>query len=127
MLRTLVGEHTRSWDLKLATAEFTYNTTMNRTREKSPHKIIYCFRPRQSIDLIPISDHIKASEYVSSFASHVHDLYKKVIDKIAQSNAKYKLRADVRKKFKIFNVGNYVNVRICPERFAHRTVKNTCS
>ena len=39
LLRTLVGEQTGSWDLKLATAEFAYNTTMNRTTDKSPHKI----------------------------------------------------------------------------------------
>jgi len=46
LLRTLVGEHTGSWDLKLATAEFAYNTTMNRTTGKSSHEIVYGFRPR---------------------------------------------------------------------------------
>ena len=28
LLRTLVGEHTRSWDLKLVIVEFAYNTTV---------------------------------------------------------------------------------------------------
>ena len=79
---------------------------MNKTTCKSPHEIVYSFRSRQPIDLIPMSDHIRASNFTSSFASHVH---KKVIDTIAQSNDKYKLRADVRKGFKIFNVGDYVN------------------
>ena len=60
LLRTLVGEHTGSWDLKLATAEFAYNKTVNRTTGKSPHEIVYGFRPRQHIDLIPMSDHIRA-------------------------------------------------------------------
>ena len=46
LLRTLVGEHTGSWDLKLATVELTYNTTVNRTTCKSPHEIVYGFRPR---------------------------------------------------------------------------------
>jgi len=45
-----------------------------------------------------MSDHIRASDCVSSFASHVYNLHKEVVDKIAQSNANYKLRADVRKK-----------------------------
>jgi len=34
------------------------------------------------------------------------------MDKIAQINVNYKLRADARKRFKSFNVGDYVNVRI---------------
>ena len=70
---------------------------MNKTAGKSPHKIVYGFRSRQRIDLIPMFDHIRASDSASSFASHVHDLHKEVMDKIVQSNANYKLRADVRK------------------------------
>jgi len=43
LLRTLVGEHTESWDLKPATAEFAYNTVMNMTTVKSPYEIVYDF------------------------------------------------------------------------------------
>ena len=82
LLRMLVGEHTGSQNLKLATTEFAYSTTMNRTTDKSPHEIIYSFRPRQPIDLIPKSDYIRASDSASSFASHAHDLHKEVMDKI---------------------------------------------
>ena len=32
LLHALVGEHTGSWDFKLATAEFAYNTIVNKTR-----------------------------------------------------------------------------------------------
>ena len=76
LLRTLVGEHTGSWDLKLAIAEFAYNTAVNRTPGKLPHKIVYGFTPRQPINLILMSDHIRASDSASSFASHVHDTRK---------------------------------------------------
>ena len=44
LLRTLAGEHTGNWDLKLVTAEFAYNTAINRTTDKLPHEIIYGFR-----------------------------------------------------------------------------------
>jgi len=71
---------------------------VNRITGKSPHEIVYGFRPRQPIDLIPKSDHIRTSDSASLFASHVHDLHKKVMDKIVQSNVNYKLRADVKKK-----------------------------
>ena len=69
LLRTLVGEHTGSWDLKLATTEFAYNTVVNRTIGKSPHEIVYGFRPKLPIDLIPMSDHIRVSDFASSYAT----------------------------------------------------------
>jgi len=91
LLHTLVSEHTGSWDLKLATVEFAYNTAVNRTIGISQHEIVYDFRPRQTINLSPISDHIRALDSASSFASHVHDLHKEIMDKIVQSNANYEL------------------------------------
>jgi len=68
-------------------------------------------------------DYIKVSYSASSFASHVHDLHKKVMDKIVQSNTNYKLRADIRKRLKTFNVGDYVMVKIRPEWLLSGTVK----
>jgi len=69
---------------------------------KSPHEIVFDFRPRQLIDLI-LSDHYRATEFAFAFASHVQDLCKKISDKTAQSNVNYKLRADIRKRVKTFN------------------------
>jgi len=88
---------------------------------KSLHVLIYYFRPRQPIYLIPIADHFRASE--SAFASHMHKLHKEISDRIAQNNANYKLLATIRKRFKIFNVGNFVMVQIRPEWFFSGTVK----
>jgi len=65
---------------------------------------VYGFRPRQPIDLIPMVDHYIVSESASSFATHMHKLHKVISDKFEQSNLNYKLGADVRKKFKTFNV-----------------------
>jgi len=62
-----------------------------------------------------MSDYIRASDSASSFASHVNDLHREVMDKIVQSNANYKQRADVRKRLKTFNVVDYVMIRIHPE------------
>ena len=53
----------------------------------------------------------------------MHDLHKKISDKSVQNNANYKLWANVKKRFKTFNVGDYVMVRIRPERFSLGTVK----
>jgi len=60
LLRTLVGEHIESRDLKLSVAEFAYNSSINRTIGKSLHEIVYGLRPRQPIDLILMVDHYRA-------------------------------------------------------------------
>jgi len=40
LIRILIGEHMRNCDLKLATAEFIYITSVNMTTGKSPHEIV---------------------------------------------------------------------------------------
>jgi len=72
LLRTLVGEHIGSWDLKLSIDKFAYNSSVNRTTDRSPHEIVYGFRFRQPIHLIPMVDHYRVSESASSFATHMH-------------------------------------------------------
>ena len=63
-----------------------------------------------------MSDHYKASE--SAFACITYARFtQKINDKIVQSNANYKLRVDVKKHVITFNVGDYVMIRIRPERF----------
>jgi len=104
LLRTLVGEHIGSWDPKLSIAESAYNSSANRTKSKSPNERIYGFRPRQPIDLIPMVDHYRVSEFASFFVMHMHELHKVINDKIKQSNFDCKLGADVRRKFKTFDM-----------------------
>lgn len=45
-------------------------TYVNRTTGLNPHKIVYDFKPRQHIDIIPIVGYHKVSASASSFASH---------------------------------------------------------
>ena len=46
LLRCLVGEHPKNWDLILPNAEFAYNSSVNRTIGKSPFKVVHGFKPR---------------------------------------------------------------------------------
>jgi len=84
---------------------------------------MYGFTSRQPIDLIPMVDHYRVSASASSFATHMHELHKVISDKIKQSNFDYKLRADVRRKFKTFNIGHLVMVWIRLELFPLGIVK----
>ena len=56
------------------------------------------------------------SELAENFAKHIHDLHDEIRRKISLSNEEYKLAADVRRRSKEFNVGDYVMVPIHPER-----------
>ena len=56
------------------------------------------------------------SEPVENFSKHIHDLHVEIRRKISLSNEEYKLAADVHRRSKEFDVGEYVMVRIRPKR-----------
>ncbi|KAI0507337.1 hypothetical protein KFK09_013459 [Dendrobium nobile] len=122
MLRSLVGEHIKDWDSILPTVEFAYNNYLNRTTGLSP-EIVYVFKPRQSLDLIPMCYRYEISESASSFASHMHELHKEIARQIKKSNNDYKLYANLKRKFKTFEVGESMMVQIRLEWFPQGTIK----
>eukprot|EP00253_Pinus_taeda_P025527 PITA_25527 len=46
LLRSLIGENSRTWDRVLAQAEFAYNDSPNRSTRYSPFQILYGMHPR---------------------------------------------------------------------------------
>ena len=70
-------ENLRTWDLVLPTAEFAYNSSINRTIRMSPFEVVYGYETKQLIDLILMAPHhTRMSELAASFASHNLDLHK---------------------------------------------------
>ena len=59
---------------------------------------------------------MRVSEPAKKFAKHIHDLHVEIMRKISLSSEEYKLVADVHNRSKEFSVGEYVMVRIRPER-----------
>jgi len=90
LLRCLVGENVKNWDLLLPKAEFAYNSSVNRTIGKSPFEIVHGYQPNKPLDLIPLPLHARVSESAESFAQHVRNLQKKITQKIKMSNDAYK-------------------------------------
>ncbi|PKA61481.1 hypothetical protein AXF42_Ash014398 [Apostasia shenzhenica] len=117
LLRCLVGDHTSSWDLVLPTAEFAYNSSVNRSTGMSPFMIVTGYEPRKPIDLIELLVSYRTSEFASSFAQHMHDLHKEIKQKLSLNYAKYKSIADSHRKLKKFSEGDYVMIHVNAARF----------
>ena len=71
LLRCLVGENSRNWDLLLPRAEFVYNCSVNRSTGSSPFEIIHGYKPNRPLDLIPLPNHTRVSESAESFTQHI--------------------------------------------------------
>jgi hypothetical protein len=123
LLRCLVGDHARTWDSILPIAQFAYNNSVNRTIGMSPFEVVHGYKARKPLDLLPMSPHVRMSESAEAFARHVHDLHKDISNRIHSSNTRYKVQADSRRRHLEFAVGDYVMIRIRPERFPSGTVK----
>ena len=59
----------------------------------------------------------KVFESAESFAQHMHDLHKTICDQLNATNLKYKNLADKHRCVQNFEIGDYVMVRLSPERF----------
>jgi len=57
LLRCLVGENLKTWDLILPMAKFVYNGSINKTIGLSPFEVITGFKSRQPVDLILMAHH----------------------------------------------------------------------
>jgi len=104
-------------------AEFAYNGSINRTTSLSLFEIVTDFKSRQPVDLIFMAHHhSRVSDSTSTFASHIRALHE-IREKIMKNNSDYKVSADLHRRLRIFNVGDYVMVRTRPEQFPPRNVK----
>ena len=70
-------------------------------------KLLMTTHPSHSLILFILSPYMRVSEPVENFAKHIHDLHTEIRRKIYLSNEEYKLVANVHRRSKEFNVGEY--------------------
>ncbi|KAI9174834.1 hypothetical protein LWI28_023368 [Acer negundo] len=118
LLRCLVGENVRSWDLKLSQAEFAHNHAVNRSTGFSPFQVVYSLVPRSPIDLILLPSKTRVHGKAEDFVQGLHEVHKQVQENLLQSVEKYKLAADKKRRHLEFDVGDFVWAVLTKDRFA---------
>lgn len=92
LLRSLVGDHVKSWDLKLCQAEFAHNHAVNRSTGFSPFQIVYGFVPRGSFDLLALPCKVRA--HWMEFIVELQHIHQHAYDHFVASTSKYKEQFD---------------------------------
>ena len=90
ILRSLVYESSKQWDLVLAQAEFAYNDSPNRSTGMSAFYIIYGMHPRGVYELRNFGGQDKRSADGEYFSFSMHELQENVKKKLQESVGKYK-------------------------------------
>ena len=105
LLRCLVGDKPKGWDLILPQAEFSYNNSVNRRTGRSPFQIVYESSPRTAPKLRKMEQGERTSVEAEEFAKHVKNLHEEVHAHITKMNLQYKARAYQKRRCKISKLG----------------------
>ena len=108
--RQLIAEPPDTWDLTLPQTKLVNDDSVNRSTGLSPHNVVHGHKLRPPIDLIPMSPLHRASESAESFACRMSELHKNISKQITINNQKYKSLADIHRRSKSFEVGDFVMI-----------------
>ena len=86
LLRCLVGDKPKGWDLILPQEEFSYNNSINRSTGRSTFQIIYGSSPRTTLELRKIEQGERTSVEAEDFTEHVKNLHEEVRAHITKVN-----------------------------------------
>ena len=121
ILRSLVYENTKQWDLGLAQAKFAYNDSPNRSTGMIHLNIVYGLHLRGVYEIRNLGGQDRRSAYGEYFESSMHELQENVKKKLQESARKYKQRANMKRKEVNFQFGDLVMAYIRKERFPKGT------
>ena len=106
LLRCLVGDSIKTWDLKLCQAEFPHNHAVNRSTGMSPFQVVYCILPRCPLDLAPVLDPTRLHGDATSFIELLQETHRKTAANLQAATARYKEAADKKRRALEFSVGD---------------------
>ena len=96
--------------MALLQAEFSFNSSVNRSIGKSPFQVVYGINPVGVLDLVQLPLEDKISDDEEAFVEHIQQLQKQVRWKLQASNEHYTIIKDVRWQYHVLNEGDFVMV-----------------
>ena len=86
LLRCLVGDKPKGWDLILPQVEFSYNNSVNRSTSRSPFQIVYGSSPRIAPELRKMEQGERTRAEAEEFSEHIKRLHEEVHAHITKMN-----------------------------------------
>ncbi|GJX10700.1 RNA-directed DNA polymerase [Tanacetum coccineum] len=117
LLRSLIGDNAKQWDLILPQAELAYNRSVNHTTSKSPFEVVYGQNPITPLDLVPVPEVGWFSEEGTDQSEQIKELHRSVQEQIIRHNEQYKEHADKRRKQVLYRKGDLVWIHLRKEHF----------
>nr|GEV65962.1 putative reverse transcriptase domain-containing protein [Tanacetum cinerariifolium] len=117
LLRCLVGNNQKQWDLVFPQVEFAYNRSYHRSTGMSLFLIVYGRNPFTPLDLasLPAIEHYNADG--EAHANQVKIIHEQVRGKITNNNIVYQRRANSKRKRVVFKESELVWIHLSKERF----------
>lgn len=117
LLRCLVKDNLKSWDLKLCQEEFAHNHAVNCSTGFSPFQVVYSNLPTGPLELTVVPQPKGVIKRASDFVNELQDCHKIVQEKLLKSNEKYKQSADLKRRHVKFKEGDFVYAVLTKDRF----------
>ncbi|GJY89992.1 RNA-directed DNA polymerase [Tanacetum coccineum] len=117
LLRCLVGDKPKQWDVALPQAEFAYNRSNHSSTGRSPFFVVYGRNPFTPLDLAPMVDDGSVSAEGDERARQIKELHAQVREQIIKHNLQYQTRANKHRKQVLFEEGDLVWIHLRHARF----------
>ncbi|GKD97631.1 RNA-directed DNA polymerase [Tanacetum coccineum] len=78
LLRSLIGDNAKLWDLILPQAEFSYNRSVNHTTGQSPFEVVYGRNPITPLDLVPVLEVGQFSKERADQSEKIKELHRSI-------------------------------------------------
>ena len=101
----------------LPQAEFAYNNSIHMSTSKLPFQIVYGNSPKTASKLRKLDKREIRNAEVKEFVEHLKNIHEEVRQHITNMNAQYKAKADFKRRYREFQVGDEVMVHLRKERF----------
>jgi hypothetical protein len=117
MLRTVLKDNLRLWEVCLPHIEFAYNRSLHSTTKLSPFMVVYGFNPRAPIDLLPLPPSKIVNLGVTQCSEFILKLHKTTKLQIEKMNERYRIAASKGRKEVKLVPGDLVWVHLRKDRF----------